>query len=199
MWCRQSMVDSHTQTKSRITIKISIIPRIVCIPQQNLPSLLMQATWENACCHVGRVARTEIAVRIVVSGSVVYRRAPTLFVPFPSTPPTPHPHGSPYPPPKPRNLETPCRKSCKLLPARQSRGYRATVRTGKLRKISAWWESRGDASSSTKTRRLTPRKTHRDQFLRLWTAECDCISATCGVPPFLAQSAISALCRNIFF
>lgn len=127
--------------------------------------MLIRTSWENTCCHVGRVARTEIAVRIVVSGSVVYRRAPTLFVPFLSTPPTPHPHDSPYPPSKPRNLETPCRKSCKLLPARQSRGYRATVRTVSIAKHQSMG-NRGDAFSSTKTRDLTPSKTHRDQFLR---------------------------------
>ncbi|KYN06993.1 Forkhead box protein P1 [Cyphomyrmex costatus] len=44
-------------------------------------------------------------------------------------------HSSFYPSPKPRNLKTPCSKSCKLLPARQSRGYRATVRTKSLRNI----------------------------------------------------------------
>jgi len=79
------------------------------------------------------VARTGIVARIVVSGSVVYRRAPTLH------PLSLHPTFSPsssYPFPKPRNLETPRSKSCKLLPARQSRGYRATVRTKAPRNIS---------------------------------------------------------------
>lgn len=148
----------------------------------------MRATWENACCHVGRVARTEIAVRIVVSGSVVYRRAPTLFVPFPSTPPTSHPHRLALSPPKPRNLETPRRKSCKLLPARQSRGYRATESTVRYQLMG----NRGDASS-------LPRK-HTINAAQNTSRP---ISATMNrrmrlhAHRFL-HSSWFALCRNIF-
>ena len=113
------------------------------------------------------MARTGIVARIVVSGSVVYRRAPTLH------PLSLHPTFSPsssYPFPKPRNLETPRSKSCKLLPARQSRGYRATVRTKAPRNISRLGkeeegkrEKERELPFSMKTRdsRLASCKTHR--------------------------------------
>lgn len=75
-----------------------------------------------------------------------------------------------YPSPKPRNLETPRSKSCKLLPARQSRGYRATVHTKALRNINLWGNRDKEREASiffpTKTRgsRLAPRKTHQPQI-----------------------------------
>jgi len=125
----------------------------------------------NACCHVGRVARTEIAVRIVVSGSVVYRRAPTLFVPFPSTPPTSHPHGSPYPP---RNRETSKLHAGKAVSSYLLDSRVATAPLKAPRGISSW-ETAETLPLSHENTRLTPRKTHRDQFLRPWTAECDCM------------------------
>lgn len=86
--------------------------------ERDLPPLLTRATWTNTCCHVERVARTGIVARIVVSGSVVYRRAPTLH-PL-SFHPTLSPTARPIPP---RNRETSklhARKavSCYLLDSR---------------------------------------------------------------------------------
>lgn len=162
----------------------------------------MRATWGNACCHVGRVARTEIAVRIVVSGSVVYRRAPTLFVPFPSTPPTSHPHGSPYPP---RNRETSKLHAGKAVSSYLLDSRVATAPLKAPRGISLW-ETAETLPLSHENTRLTPRKTHRDQFLRPWTAECDCMpTVSCAAHDlpsvetyFIIFNSLTCICFIIF-
>lgn len=142
------------------------------------------------------MARTGIVARIVVSGSVVYRRAPTLH-PL-SLHPTLSPTARPIPP---RNRETSklhARKavSCYLLDSRVATAppcARKHCETSADGKTAREREREASVYFLTKTRgpRLAPRKTHRPAAAISAAANRRMpIAHTCCMPQFLMQLAI---------